>query len=207
MCYSIRKAHNWLSSPPDDDIRNATQLGRRAIELGADDGVALCYGGHALAFVGRDLQVGSRASERAVALNPNLAAALSTSAFINIWDGSTDIALERLHRAVRLSPLDFLMPWMHASIAHAHFHAERYEEAVSWAMKSVAARDDIDGMRVLAAALGHLGRNDQARMAIGKLQMLDPILRVSSLERVLGPYRAERLERYRAGLRKAGLPE
>jgi hypothetical protein len=99
------------------------------------------------------------------------------------------------------------MPWFDASIAHAHFHAERYDEAVSWAMKSVAARDDIDGMRVLAAALGHLGRNDQARVTIEKLQKLDPILRVSSVERVLGPYRAERLERYRAGLRKAGLPE
>src|SRR5215203_3300433 len=206
MCYSIRKSRNWLVDT-DQQISEATRLARRAVYLGADDGVALCYGGHTLSYVGGDLQAGARASERAVALNPNLAPALWSSAFANIWDGRPELALERLTRAVRLSPVDPEIPWFHAAIAHAHFHAERYEEAVMWASKSMAAGDIIDGARVLAAALGHLGRREEAEAAVTKLRQIDPILCVSTLHRVLGPYRPEGLERYRVGLRRAGLPE
>jgi adenylate cyclase len=206
MCYSIRKSRNWLVDI-DQQSGEATRLARRAVYLGADDGVALCYGGHTLAYVGGDLQAGARASERAVALNPNFAPALWTSAFVNIWDGKPELALERLTRAVRLSPVDPDTPWFHAAIAHAHFHAERYDEAVIWASKSMAAGDIIDGARVLAAALGHLGRRDEAEAAVTKLRQIDPISCVSTLHQVLGPYRPEGLERYRVGLRKAGLAE
>ena len=175
--------------------------------LGSDDGLALCYAGHALANVVGDLDAGARASERALVINPNFAPALVTSAFVNIWEGKPDLALDRLTRAIRLSPLDPSMPFFHAAIAHAHFHAERYEEAIPWAVKAIDARNDLDGVRVLAATLGHLGRTEEAHAAVTKLREIDPVLRVSTLQNVVGPYRPEGLKRYQEGLRKAGLPE
>jgi adenylate cyclase len=52
------------------------------------------------------------------------------------------------------------------------------------------------------------GRPEQAHKAMARLRQLNPALRVSNLEDVLGPYRhAEDLSRYEEGLRQAGLPE
>jgi TolB-like protein len=206
MCYVIRKLRNWMVNR-EWEVAETARLARRAVLLGGDDGLALCYAGQALANVVGELDAGARASERALTINPNFAPALVTSAFVNIWEGKPDLALERLTRAVRLSPRDPSMHFFHAAMAHAHFHAERYEEAIPWALKSIEATNDIDGIRVLAAALGHLGRTEEAHAPVAKLRELDPILRVSTLHNVLGPYRPEGLKRYQEGLRKAGLPE
>jgi hypothetical protein len=52
------------------------------------------------------------------------------------------------------------------------------------------------------------GRLEQARKAMARLRQLNPALRVSNLNDVLGPYQhAEDLARYGEGLRRAGLPE
>jgi TolB-like protein len=206
MCYVIRRLRNWMVDR-DWEVAETSRLARRAVLLGSDDGFALCYAGHALANVVGELDAGARASERALAINPNFVPALGTSAFANIWEGKPDLALERLVRAIRLSPLDTEMPFFHAGIAHAHFHAERYEEAIPWAVKAIEARNDMDGARVLAAALGHLGRTEEAHAAVAKLREMDPVLRIATLHNVVGPYRPEGLKRYQEGLRKAGLPE
>ena len=57
----------------------------------------------------------------------------------------------------------------------------------------------LDGARVLAATLGHLGRNEEAHAAVAKLRELDPVLRVSTLHNASGPYRPEGLKRYQEG--------
>jgi TolB-like protein len=120
MCYVNRRLHNWMVDR-EWEIAETSRVARRAVLLGSDDALALCYAGHALANVVGDLDAGARASERALVINPNFAPALGTSAFANIWEGKPDLALERLVRAIRLSPLDASMPFFHAGIAHAHF--------------------------------------------------------------------------------------
>ncbi|HKH39662.1 MAG TPA: hypothetical protein VKA82_21115, partial [Rubrobacter sp.] len=206
MCYVIRRLHNWMVDR-EWEVAETSRLARRAVLLGSDDGLALCYAGHALANVVGDLDAGARASERALVINPNFAPALVTSAFVNIWEGKPDLALERLTRAIRLSPLDPSMPFFHAAIAHAHFHAERYEEAIPWAVKAIDTRNDLDGVRVLAATLGHLGRTEEAHAAVAKLRELDPVLRVSTLQNVVGPYRPEGLIPTRGLADSLGLPK
>jgi len=42
---------------------------------------------------------------------------------------------------------------------------------------------------------------------MARLRRLNPVLRVSNLKAVLGPWRADDLARYEEGLRQAGLPE
>jgi hypothetical protein len=64
------------------------------------------------------------------------------------------------------------------------------------------------GLRIDAASNGMAGRPEQAHRTVARLQQLNPLLRVSNLKNVLGPYRhAEDLSRYEEGLRRAGLPE
>jgi tetratricopeptide (TPR) repeat protein len=206
MCYGVRKTHNWVVDR-EYEIAEASRLARRAVECASEDGWVLAYAGHALAYVVGDLDAGARLSERALSHSPNFAPALVSSAFINIWSGKPDLAVERLTRAIRLSPLEPSMPWWHATMAHAHFHAERFEEALVWVLRALSEREDVDAVRLLAATYGHLRRTEQARAALARLGRLDPTRRISNLPEVLGPYRPEGLDRYSIGLRVAGLPE
>ena len=190
MCYVIRKLRNWMVNR-EWEVAETARLARRAVLLGGDAWRVGCW----------------RSRVRTRSDHQSQLCARTRYQRIYIWEGKPDLALERLTRAVRLSPRDPSMHFFHAAIAHAHFHAERYEEAIPWALKSIEATNDIDGIRVLAAALGHLGRTEEAHAPVAKLRELDPILRVSTLHNVLGPYRPEGLKRYQEGLRKAGLPE
>ena len=56
-------------------------------------------------FVG-DLDGGIALLDRALVLNPNLAAAWFLGGFLRVWRGEPDDAIEHFARAMRLSPLD-----------------------------------------------------------------------------------------------------
>ena len=63
--------NNWTSDRPQE-IAEGARLADRAVELGANDAVALTRGGHALAHFGGDLDRGVAAVDKALVLNPNL---------------------------------------------------------------------------------------------------------------------------------------
>ena len=207
FCYVIAKSNGWISVTPSE-IAEVTRLAQRAVELGKDDAIALASGGYALVVVVRDLEVGAGLVDRALVLNSNLAEAWSFGAWVKIWLGEPEAAIERFARAMRLSPLD-LSPRTPSGTAHAHFFLGRYDEAASWA--AMALQDNPDyppGLRIAAASNAMAGRPEQAHKAVARLRLLNPTLRVSTLKDVLGPFRrAEDLSRYEEGLRRAGLPE
>src|SRR5262249_36767094 len=116
--------------------------------------------------------------------------------------------LEHLARAMRLNPLDRLMPAVQNAAAHAHFVAGRYDEASSLAETALRTWPEVHSLsRIAAASHALAGRMEEAKKASSRLRQLDPTLRVSNLKDVLGPFRSEDLARYEEGLRKAGLPE
>jgi len=207
-CYNFRKTSGWTTDPAND-FAETERLARRAVQLGKDDAEALATGGYGLAFVVLDLEAGAAFIERALVLNPNLAAAWLFGSWIKIWLGDPEMAIERIARAMRLSPLDPRMTWMQHTMAHAHFMAGRYDEASSWAATALRNAPDFQqALRMDAAGNALAERPEQARKALVRLRQLNPALRVSNLKDVLGPYRRpEDLARYEEGLRKAGLPE
>ena len=103
-CHFWRKVNGWMTDPPRETAEGA-RLARRAVELGRDDAVALARGGHALAHFTGDLDAGIALHERALVLNPNLAAAWFLGGFLRVWQGECDAAIEYFARAMRLSPL------------------------------------------------------------------------------------------------------
>ena len=206
-CYAHAKGNGWFSDTANE-IAEVTRLAQRAVELGKDDAFALAASGHALAFVVRELEVGAAFIDRALVLNSNLAEAWFCGGWVKNWLGEPEPALERFARAMRLSPLDPLAVRMRSGTAHAHFFLGRYDEAASWA--AIALQDNADfqpGLRVAAASNAMAGRLEQAHKAVARLRQINPVLRVSSLKEVLGPYRREDLSRLEEGLRQAGLPE
>src|SRR5258707_13189922 len=77
-CYGRRKANGRTADRVKETCETA-RLARRAVELGKEDAVALATGAVALAFGCGDIDDGAACIDRALALNPNLAAAWSVS--------------------------------------------------------------------------------------------------------------------------------
>jgi TolB-like protein len=207
-CYGVRKSYCWMADRAQE-IAETARLARRAVELGSDDAAALSAGGYALAYVVGNLDDGIAFIDRALVLNPNLAAAWYHSGVARNWLGEPDLAIERLARAMRLSPLDPLIGWMQVATAHAHVFAGRYDMASSWAGMALRDRPDyLNALRISAASNALAGRLEQAQKTLARLRQLDPTRRVSNLKDTMGPYRRpEDVARYEEGLRRAGLPE
>src|SRR6202011_430195 len=204
FCYAYAKGNGWISVTANE-IAEVTRLAQRAVELGKDDATVLAASGYALAYVVRDLGVGTGLIDRALVLNSNLADAWHFGGWVKNWLGEPERAIERFARAMRLSPLDPRLMGMRNGIAHAHFFLGRYDEAASWAAMALLDNPDFPpGLRIAAASNAMAGRPEQAHKAIARLRQLNPALRVSNLKDVVGYRRAEDLSRYEEGLRQAG---
>jgi tetratricopeptide (TPR) repeat protein len=176
--------------------------------LGKDDAVAICTAGIVLAYVVGDLDEGDELIDRALVLNPNWAWAWLFSGWVKVWLGEPQVAVDRIARAMRMSPQDPQFFNMHAAAAWAHFLAGRYAEAVSRAQTALRQQPDyLSALRIVAAGSALTGRLTDARKAIALLRELDPEFRISNIEDRDPLRRPENLASFTEGLRKAGLPE
>jgi TolB-like protein/tetratricopeptide (TPR) repeat protein len=202
-----RKSHGWSKDYPTE-AEQARQYAETAVDLARDDAVVLARAGHTLAYMVGDLDRGKLFIDRALSLNPNLAAAWYVSGWLRIWLGDPELALDHLARVVRLSPRDAMMPGIQGATAFALFFAGRVDEAAALAEEILRERPGFH-QALRAAAMSHslAGRFDEARRAMTRLREVDGRLRISNL-RELSPLRREQdIARYEEGLRKAGLPE
>src|SRR6266478_4506248 len=204
--YVWRKINRWMTDPAQESAE-AVRLARRAAELGKDDAFALTWAGYSLAAVVRELEDGAAFLDRALELNPNLAVAWGSSGWVRVWLGQAELAIEHLACAMRLSPLDPIMPGYQTAVAVAHFLTGHYSDASSWATR--AGRMGPYFLRtaliLVAASQALSGQNEEAQKAMTRLRQLDPGLRLSNLRgsTLQGP---EYFARLKEGLRKAGLP-
>jgi TolB-like protein/Flp pilus assembly protein TadD len=206
-CYSQRKASLWTLGSAEE-ITEAEKLSRRAVATGSGDAVALSAAGIALSYVVGDLDEGDALIDQALALNPNLAWAWLFSGWVKVWRGEPEDALERLTRAMRLSPQDFQLFNMQTATAGAHFIAGRHDEAFTWAMAALRGRPDYAFPHLLVATSGALGgRLAEAQKAMTRLRQLLPELSISSIRGWFPVRRPEHIEMWEEGLRKAGLSE
>jgi TolB-like protein len=206
-CYAWRMMNGWMVDRATE-ITETARLARQAVELGQKDAVALSMGGFALAFVMGEVEDGAAFIDQALILNPNLASGWLLSGWANAYLGKPEVIIERVTRAIRLSPLDPFTFLAHNIIGVGHFFAGRYDEASSWAEKGIQQQPNNAGAaRITAASHALAGRLDQAHKAMARLRQIDPRLRVSDIRRMFPFRRPEDLARYEEGLRKAGLPE
>jgi tetratricopeptide (TPR) repeat protein len=206
-CYSQKKVSGWTEDLVQE-IQETTRLARRAAELGRDDPLALCTAGFGLAYVAGELEDGFALMERALVLNSNLAWAWYFSAWVKVWLGEAESAIERANKAMRLSPHDPHLFNMKSGIAYAHFISGRYEDALSWAAAALREHPDhTTALRVQSASYALLDRLEPARKAAARLSQLDPTLRISNVHNMIPFRRREDIARLAEGLRLAGLPE
>jgi TolB-like protein/class 3 adenylate cyclase/tetratricopeptide (TPR) repeat protein len=204
-CYVLRKSGGWMT---DYDLPEAARLARRAAELGKDDAVALGTAGLALSFFIGLHEDGKALTDRAISLNPNLAMTWLWSGWVRVWLGETETAIERVRRALRLSPNDPHSYSMFSALAFAHFFAGRNEEAVSWAAMAVREKSNLLITLTIAAASSALaGRPREAASALAQMRQLQPTLRMNNLQNLFPVRRPEDFAKLAEGMRRAGLPE
>jgi TolB-like protein/tetratricopeptide (TPR) repeat protein len=206
-CYTWRAINRWTIDRAQETAE-ATRLARRAVDLAADDAVALCTGGYALAFVAHDLDGGAALIDRALSLNPNLAWAWHSSGWLRVFLGEPEVAIKHLEHGMRLSPLDPFVFRAFAGLACAHLLAGRYDESASWADKALQRRPNLlVAVRESAVSNALAGQALKAQKAMAQLRQSDPELRISNFTDWLPLRQPKDIERYQEGLRKAGLPE
>jgi adenylate cyclase len=207
LCIAQRRSLGWAIDR--EEVAEAKRLALRAVQLGKEDAAVLGPAGYVFASAARDLDDGAAFLDRALLINPNLAQGWNLSGWVQVWLGEPDRAIEQFAQAMRLSPTDLALFAMQTGTAHAHFYAGRYADALAWA--NLALREMPDnhaGLRIAAASCALAGRDEEAKRMMARLLEIDPTLRISNLQNVLGPYRhAEHSAKYADALRKAGLPE
>jgi len=205
-CYVLRRVRGWTT----DDAREAaeaTRLARKATQLGGDDPIALCMGGYALAVAAREYEDAERFIDRGLAINPNHAGGWRLSAWLRVWTGEPELALEHIARAARLSPLDPHIFATQGAMAFAHFLADHHDMASACAETALRNNQTSVVACVSAASNALAGRPEPARIAMSRALECNPGLRASNLGELIPFRRPEDLAKLVRGLRAAGLPD
>jgi tetratricopeptide (TPR) repeat protein len=149
--------------------------------------------------------------ERALALDPNLAAARAQIGLAKLIGGHPEETEGHELEALRISPRDTeAFNWV-SYMAFAKLHLDAYEEAVGLYRRSIELNPNYaTGRFDMAAALVELGRLDEARAEVQAGLALNPgftIRRYRAGAQGDNPVYLKRRERVIEGMRKAGVPE
>src|SRR5205085_9715086 len=105
--------------------------------------------------------------ERSLALSPNLASAHWASGRTLIFIGRPQEGLEAIRTSLRLDPRGSYLAHKLTHIANALYLSRAYADAAEAASAAIRAFPDFPmPYRWLAAALGQLGRSDEARTVL-----------------------------------------
>ncbi|MCK1554443.1 adenylate/guanylate cyclase domain-containing protein [Bradyrhizobium sp. 177] len=203
-CYIMDRSSHWSNYQDKTEI---ARLIHRARDIGMDDPIALCWAAHAMAmFFGENDEAISLVT-RATELDTNLAIAWARAGWINAYAGDAGRAIDSVHRAIRLNPLDPRIFLAYSAMAFAHFIGRREAEAIEWAIKALQLKPDWPpALRVIAASNAVLGFYNEAQTSVAKLYALIPDERISTgLVNYLK--RQQDKEHYSNALRTAGLRE
>jgi adenylate cyclase len=202
MGYGLDYQNRW-SDDPGLSLRESERLAD--IAIARDDKNPFAHQVASMAAMNRkDYRRWANESERALALYPNYAPAVMGKGILHIYTGEPMKAVPYIERAMRLDPT-IPSQYLHF-LGTAYLVAGDYETAAKVFRDRIAANPYTDLSRgLLASALGHLGRAEEARRVWQELKDVNPRY---SLTDHIGrlPFKdAADAERIAAGVRKAGL--
>jgi TolB-like protein/DNA-binding winged helix-turn-helix (wHTH) protein/Flp pilus assembly protein TadD len=144
--------------------------------------------------------------EKTIGLNPNRAESYATLADTLTFAGRAAEAIGHMRTAMRLSPQH--PPHFDMYLGRALYFAGRYEQAfLSLDICAARAPQYRPCYMYLAPVYAELGRMDDARRTVEKLQAVSPGFSIDASVRQHLPYVAAAMDYYIGGLRKAGVPE
>jgi len=191
----------------DKDKAESISLAEAAVALDGTDPYVLWQAGMTAGLVADDPTMMTTLVERSLSINSNSTRAWSANGILRCILGQPEEAIPAAERAIRMSPVDPSMWVPYGLLANAYMQQAQYEEAASWARKSLAQhRFNLPAYHVLGASCVHIGHQVEAESAVRQLRELDPELTISRLEATYPVARYRNLDTFLEGLSQAGLP-
>ena len=208
VAYLARHTMQLAGANPEGDVKRALHHARTALADGSEDATVLANAGFLFAQLGFQYDEGFALLRRAVEENPNNSGVLTNIGIACLLAGDLAEGEAYLQRAVRLNRNEFDTHWQLTGIAHIRMAEGKYEEALEVAKRSLGVNSGYDATYwMIIAANAYLGRMEDARDGVRKLQEISPhvsLARIRRGQRARDPHRIDVLIE---GMRLAGLPE
>ena len=203
-CWAQRSVYNW-----HDDItetkRKALAYAERAANLSSDDPLILAVLGAVHTFA-RNYGAARVMLERAIALDPNSAWALSRLGWLEVYADRTDAALQYFNRALRLSPLDPLNFNTYVGMASAYQTAGDDQNAANLFKRALEERPNASWIhRNLGPALLSIGDREGAEESYEILMQAYPNFTIERFREAM-VFSEQLMARICAQLEKLGVP-
>src|SRR5215213_9067182 len=126
-----------------------------------------------LALFGGHFDEALELAAKAIKLHPNSAFVHAQVGFVHVYAGESDEAVVHFNAARRLNPVDPRGFMYFVGLGQAHLLARRFEDAENACRRGIAHMPrNTPSRRILASALAHLGRMDEARVVATELLAL-----------------------------------
>jgi TolB-like protein/class 3 adenylate cyclase len=194
-CYVQIEVSGWA---PDWETnrRKAVALAEQAVRAARSDPGVLANAAIVLGYFGEEIGAAVGMIDRSLALNPSFARGWMFSGWLRLMAGETGLAIKHFETSARLNP------WVDQAngIGQALFFDRRFDDALQkLLMAGVADPIRTVTYRFLASCYAHMGRLEDAREIVERLQEITSVVVPSVI-----PYRKpEHQELFLSGLRLA----
>ena len=177
--YGYALALQWeiwhFSTRPFNEVQGAARTEAQiAVSLDDKDAMAHAILAHMMMW-GNGWEAAIAEARTAIALNPNSAFVISMLGCVLGFGGYREEALDRLRQAMRASPHDPLTWLWTLWTGIIQFHSRKFDAALETLHQVVRLRPGFTQAQVLiAASLAYLGRLDEARDVLSRVQVRDP---------------------------------
>ncbi len=194
-----------FSDRPMEARGHALDLARLALTFEGVDATVLAILGNAFNLA-QDLKTAEIVTARALSLDGSSSWAWSRAAWLDVYSGRPQSAIERFAIALDLAPNDPVAFNSYAGLGCANFHVGRYDESARWQERAAATRPSAAWLhRTLCPAYVLGGRKQQARLSLDALRPRYPDITATSVAKAM-PFPRNFLDRLADGLEAAGLP-
>jgi class 3 adenylate cyclase/TolB-like protein len=202
----LRVGQGW-STDAKADAEEASRMASLALQLDANDPLALAILGHVHSYLKRDFETAVELQERAIEVGPSCAMAWTLSSVTRGFLGHGPIAVARAERGVQLSPRGPHVVYHEHILAQAHYVNGDYEQAVQWGRRAAKRNERLtSNLRCLVASLVAAGQIDEAKHTARRLLMFDPSMNLTDFSRRT-PLPGELRDTFVSRLRQAGIPD
>ena len=157
------------------DTDHADALARRAIECDPREALAFAVQGHVAAYLHKDFDGAFGSFSKALSINPSQARAWLWNANTHAYVDEGASAVEKISRAMSLSPYDPMAYAYSASATLAYLSNGQFARAIEFAQRTIAEnRRYTSGYKGLILALVLAGHETEAIGPVRQLLALEP---------------------------------